>query len=52
MHKVLSILENKIKPKKGFFQTLLGANQNKLYKEFHKQIELQFLDSEKTCGHT
>ncbi|HHT0591966.1 TPA: phosphocholine hydrolase Lem3 [Legionella anisa] len=48
---LLSTLENKIKPKKGFFQTLLGENENKLYKEFHKQIELQFLDSEKTCVH-
>lgn len=50
---LLSMLENKIKPKKGFFQTLLGENQSKLYKAFHKQIESQFLDNnERTCGLT
>lgn len=38
---LLFLLDSKIKPKKGFFQTLLGENQNKLYKEFQKQIELQ-----------
>ncbi|MBI2785988.1 MAG: hypothetical protein HYX60_06670 [Legionella longbeachae] len=41
---LLSLLDNQIKPKTGFFQTLFGENQNKLYKIFLKQIELKFLD--------
>ncbi|MCE0724403.1 phosphocholine hydrolase Lem3 [Legionella resiliens] len=49
---LLSMLEDKIKPKKGFFQTFLGENQSKLYKAFQKQIELQFLDSERTSDFT
>ncbi|MBN9225732.1 MULTISPECIES: phosphocholine hydrolase Lem3 [Legionella] len=44
---LLSMLNDKIKPKKGFFHTLLGENQNKLYKSFYKQLESHFL-SDKT----
>ncbi|OEH47757.1 Phosphocholine hydrolase Lem3 [Legionella parisiensis] len=43
---LLSMLENKIKPKKGFFQTLLGENQSKLYRAFKQQIELEFLEKD------
>lgn len=43
---LLSMLDSEIKPKTGVFQTLFGENQNKLYKAFHKKIELQFLDGE------
>ncbi len=40
------MLDSEIKPKTGVFQTLFGENQNKLYKAFHKKIELQLLDGE------
>ncbi|HCE5502940.1 TPA: phosphocholine hydrolase Lem3, partial [Legionella pneumophila] len=43
---LLSMLDSEIKPKTGVFQTLFGENQNKLYKAFHKKIELQLLDGE------
>lgn len=40
------MLDCEIKPKTGVFQTLFGENQNKLYKAFHKKIELKLLDDE------
>ncbi|AMP91724.1 phosphocholine hydrolase Lem3 [Legionella pneumophila subsp. pascullei] len=43
---LLSMLDSEIKPKTGVFQTLFGENQNKLYKAFHRKIELQLLESE------
>lgn len=43
---LLSMLEGEVRPKSGFFQTLFGENQNKLYNAFHKEIELQFPDDE------
>ncbi|CAM3045561.1 Uncharacterised protein [Legionella steigerwaltii] len=48
---LLSMLDNKIKPKKGLFHTLLGENQSKLYKSFYKQIELEFLGDEADNKH-
>lgn len=41
---LISMLDSEIKPKTGIFQTLFGENQSKLYKAFHKKIELQLLD--------
>lgn len=43
---LLSLLDSKLKPQKGIFHTFLGVNQKKLYKEFRKQVELQFLGDE------
>ncbi|HAT8178233.1 TPA: phosphocholine hydrolase Lem3 [Legionella pneumophila] len=43
---LVSMLDSEIKPKTGVFQTLFGENQNKLYKAFHKKIELKLLDDE------
>lgn len=43
---LVSMLDSEIKPKTGVFQTLFGGNQNKLYKAFHKKIELQLLHDE------
>lgn len=48
---LLSMLDSKIKPKKGIFHTLLGENHNKLYKSFYKQIELHFLSNESNNTH-
>ncbi|HAT1821998.1 TPA: phosphocholine hydrolase Lem3 [Legionella pneumophila] len=43
---LLSMLDSEIKPKTGVFQTLFGENQSKLYKAFHKKIELHLLEGE------
>ncbi|VEB38722.1 hypothetical protein [Legionella cherrii] len=48
---LLSMLDSKIKPKKGIFHTLLGENHNKLYKSFYKQIELHFLSNQSDNTH-